>query len=141
MKKLDVYLANLGVANVKMHNLHWNIKGFAFPQVHVYLEKLYDGINEKFDAVAEIQKMMGEYPKASLKEYLEISSIKELESKDYAIEEALNIALEYLKDMKKLALEIREEAGKDDLFQVSNLMEDHVSEYDKEIWFLESMIK
>lgn len=141
MKKLDVYLANLGLANVKMHNLHWNIKGFAFPQIHEYLEKLYDSINEKFDEVAEIQKMMGEYPKASLKEYLEIASIKEIESKDYSIDEALKMVYEYLKEMKKLSLEIREEYSKEDKFQVVNMMEDHISGYDKEIWFLESMIK
>lgn len=140
MKKLDVYLANLAVANIKMHNLHWNIKGLSFPQVHIYLEELYDGILEKYDEVAEIQKMMGDFPIASMKEYLEIASIKEIESKDYKIEEALKIVLEYQEEMKKLALAIRKEANEKDVFQIANMMEDHISSYDKDIWFINNMI-
>ena len=40
--------------------------------------------------------------------------------------------------MKELALEIREKA---DDFVLSNMMEDHVTDYNKEIWFMESMLK
>lgn len=43
--------------------------------------------------------------------------------------------------MRDLALTIREEAGKDDCFVLTNLMEDHVAGYDKHIWFLNNMLK
>lgn len=140
MSKVDIYLANLAVGNVKIHNLHWNVRGFAFKQVHEFLEALYDGVFECYDAVAELQKMQGAYPKASMKEYLEITTVEELESKDYSLKEAVSIAYEYLKEMKKLALEIRAEANAEDNFALANMMEDHVEHYNKNLWFMESML-
>lgn len=138
MKKLDVYLADIAVINVKLHNLHWNVVGPMFKAVHEYLEELYDDFFEKFDEVAEYQKIQGVFPKASLKEYLEISKIDELESKEINQKDALKETLAILKHMKKSALEIAEKA---DDFILSNMMEDHVAGYAKAIWFIESMLK
>lgn len=140
MKKVDVYLANLMVGNVKLHNLHWNVVGTQFKAVHEYLEEIYDDFFEKFDEVAEYQKQIGDYPKASVKEYLEISTVEELESKDYSVKESIEITLELLSKMKELALEILEENDEDN-FVLSNMMEDHITGYNKEIWFMESMLK
>lgn len=139
MKKLDVYLANLLVGNVKLHNLHWNVRGFAFKSIHEYLEELYDDFFEKMDEVAEYSKMHGEFPVASVKDYLDLTSVDEIESKDYSQEESIKIALELIKAQKKLALEIREEAEED--FSLANMMEDHIEGYTKAIWFMESMLK
>lgn len=47
---VKVYLANLAVLNAKLHNLHWNVVGRAFIQVHEYTEGLYDELFEQFDA-------------------------------------------------------------------------------------------
>ncbi len=140
-KKLDLYLANLGVNYVKLHNLHWNVIGRGFKQVHEYLEALYDETTESFDEVAEYQKMVGEYPKASLEEYLKIATIKELESKDYSIEDALKIAVEDQKLMRDLATEIRNEADEKGEFILVALMEGEVEAQNKHIWFIESMLK
>lgn len=140
-KKLDLYLANLAVNYVKLHNLHWNVVGRGFKQVHEYLEDMYDETTESFDEVAEYQKMVGEFPKASLKDYMEIATIKELESKDYAIEDALKIAVDDLKLMRDLATEIRNEADEKGEFTLVALMEGEVEAQLKHIWFIESMLK
>ena len=79
MKK--TYLANLMTGNVLLHNLHWNVEGRAFKQVHEYLELLYDDAFSKYDEVAERMKMDGELPSATLKEYLDQTNISELEEK------------------------------------------------------------
>ena len=71
MNKLNTYLANLAVLNVKFHNIHWNVVGKQFVQVHEFTESLYDAFFEQYDAVAETLKMRNVYPVASLKEYLE----------------------------------------------------------------------
>lgn len=138
MKKLDIYLANLLVGNVKLHNLHWNVKGPNFVGAHEHLEGLYDDFFEKYDEVAEYQKMNGLYPKASVKEYLELTNVNELESKDYSVKEALELATALIKKQKDLALEIREEASEEE-FELANMMEDHIAGYNKELWFMESM--
>jgi starvation-inducible DNA-binding protein len=140
-KKLDIYVANLAVNYIKLHNLHWNVVGKAFKQVHEYLESLYDETTESLDAVAEHQKMTGKFPKASLKEYLEIATIKELESKEYSIEDAFKIALDDQKLLRKLATEIRNEADEKGEFTLVALMEDEVAAQNKRIWFIESMLK
>ena len=138
---MNQYVADLAVLNVKFHNLHWNVVGENFEQAHVYLEKLYDDFFLKFDEVAERIKMLGEFPKASIKEYLEITSITELEDKDISVKEALTVAQTELKGLKALALDIRKEAENNDDFVTIGLMEDHVGVYDKEIWFIASAIK
>lgn len=140
-KKLDVYLANLAVNFVKLHNLHWNVVGKTFKQAHEYLEEIYDETAESFDAVAEYQKMAGKYPKASFKDYLEIATIKELESKDYTTKESFDIVLEDLKLMRKLATEIRNEADEKGEFSLVAMMEDEVASQTKKIWFIESTLK
>ena len=140
-KKLDVYLANLAVNYIKLHNLHWNVLGKTFKQAHEYLEEMYAATTESLDEVAEYQKMVGEYPKASLKDYLEIATIKELESKDFSNDEAFQIALDDQKLMRKLATEIRNEADEKGEFTLVALMEDEVAAQNKHIWFIESTLK
>lgn len=140
MKNLDLYLSNLLVGNVKLHNLHWNVVGLQFKAVHEYLEALYDDFFEKYDEVAELQKQLGEFPKASLKEYLEITDIKELGAEEIQAKTAIEEALVLIKSQRDLADKIRREAN-DSEYAISNMMEDHIAGYDKEIWFMESMMK
>ena len=142
MKNLNTYLANLAVINIKLHNLHWNIVGSQFVPVHEYLEAEYDKANERLDEIAELIRMSGEFPVANLKEYLEISTIKEIEtSKETSTKEALEITLSDIKLQKNLALEIRKESDEADNFPVANAMENHIEDYNKQIWFIESSLK
>lgn len=134
-KKLDIYLANLAVLNAKFHHLHWNVKGERFQPVHEKLEEFYDEFFEYYDAVAEYMKMQGEFPQTTYREYLEITTVQELESKSISIGEALDIAKQELEALKALCLEIRAEAS-DEEFLLSNMLEDHVESYTKSIWFL-----
>ncbi|MDK8276797.1 MAG: DNA starvation/stationary phase protection protein [Peptoniphilus duerdenii] len=142
MTKLNTYLANLAVINIKLHNLHWNVVGSQFVSVHEYLESEYDKAGERLDEVAEIIRMSGEFPVANLKEYLEISTIKEIEtSKEISIKETLEIVLSDIKLQKELAIQIRKEANETDDFPVANAMEDHIEDYNKQIWFINSSLK
>lgn len=139
--KLDIYLANLAVNYIKLHNLHWNIVGKAFKQAHEYLEALYDGTTESLDAVAEYQKMTGAFPNAALADYLKLATIKELESKQYSIEDAFKIVLDDQKLLRTLATEIRNEADEKNEFGLVALMEGEVAGQTKTIWFIESTLK
>ncbi len=65
MKHLDLlqkYIANLNIWNVKLHNLHWNVVGINFLQIHEFLEEIYDNVGEQFDEVAELLKAKREMP-------------------------------------------------------------------------------
>lgn len=140
--KKQIYLSDLAVANAYLHNLHWNVKGPQFKSVHEYLESLYDQIFEMYDEVAERMKMDGVYPLANLKEYLEATDLKELETEvDYTEKDALTKALELYKHLRKHAVEIREAADEKGEFWWVAMMEDQCAIFDKEIWFMEQAKK
>ena len=139
--KSNKYLANINVNYVKLHNLHWNVLGLQFKPVHEYLEGLYDSMHEILDEVAELLKMNGEYPLASLKDFLAVAEIEELESKDYSVKESLEIALADIKLLKANALELRALAALEDFYPLQVMMEDHLANYNKVVWFIESMLK
>ena len=137
-KKLNPYLSDLVVMYLKLHDLHWNVKGMQFVPVHQYTESRYEDMSEKFDAVAELIIMQGEKPVSSIKEYLELASIKELAKGDYRDEEVLKIVLSDLEHLRAEALDIHESCS--DNFSVVAMMEEHIAGYDKELWFLKSMM-
>ncbi|MBN2540605.1 MAG: DNA starvation/stationary phase protection protein [Bacilli bacterium] len=141
VNKLNQYLSDIGVLNVKLHNLHWNVKGRGFHQAHVYLETLYDDLFEKFDEIAERIKMLGFYPKASLKEFLSTSNVQELESKDYSVTEAFQTVLDDYMNLRQKATEIRETTNAIDDFGTVSILEDHILGYDKQLWFIRSELK
>lgn len=140
-KKINAYLANIAVSYVKAHNLHWNVVGGAFKPTHEYLESMYDGFGEELDAVAEILKMHDQMPLASMKDYLAVATVKELDSKEVSIPEALKIALDDVLLLKSQAEDIRKAADSEDLYDVVAHMEDSLSGYNKTIWFVRSMLK
>lgn len=139
-EKLNKYLADTAVMYIKLHNLHWNVYGLQFKAVHEYLEDLYDTFTENMDEIAELIRMKGEYPAASLDAYLKLTSIKELPSEKIANKKALAIVLEDLKAMDKEAKDVRATADEDDIFDVVMMMEDQVAFYQKAIWFISQML-
>lgn len=138
--KLNQYLSNLAVLNVNLHNIHWNVEGSRFIEVHQFTETIYDDFFEKYDSVAEMLKMKGEKPLVKLSDYLVNASIKELDSDKFTSTEALELVQEYLNEMKKLATEIRNEADEDGDFEVVAEFEGHVSGYSKNLWFIKSIL-
>ena len=137
----NAYLANIGVAYIKLHNLHWNVVGSQFKAVHEYLETLYDALADVLDEVAELLKMDGEMPLASLKSYLAVATIEELEEKDVSVKDSLAIVLADLELLKAQAEALRLAADAEDHYPLANAMEDHLSNYSKNIWFVRSMLK
>lgn len=139
-EKLNVYLSNLSVLNANLHNIHWNVEGKRFVQVHEFTEELYDDFFEKYDAIAELLKMKGKKPLVTLSDYLQNATIDELDKDQFSCRESYEIVLDYLNEMKNLATEIRNEADQDGDFEVVAEFEDHVAGYSKNIWFVKSIL-
>ena len=140
--EVNKQIANLGVGYIKFHNLHWNVVGGQFKPVHEYLEVLYDRLSDSLDEVAEVLRMKDEYPVASLKGFLELSEIKEIEeSKDIHYEKVLKILLDDLAIIKNQAKIVRNYALEDDIIVLIDSMEGIISSIDKELWFIRSMLK
>ncbi len=139
-KKLCKYLANLNVLNVKLHNIHWNVVGPQFTSVHNFTEEAYDTLFGYYDDVAEILKMRGHYPHASLAKYLEATSIKEIESEDIGVEQALKTVSDDFDEMLELAFIIRREADEQGDVTLVSTLEDQIAYYQKNLWFIKSML-
>ena len=139
--KMNAYLSDLAVMNIKLHNLHWNVTGLNFMATHEFTEGLYDDLFIKLDDVAEQIKVLGEIPLSRLSDYIANSSIEELEGRDFSTKEVIDILLDDLKKLRNDAFTIREIANEEDDFATVAMFEEHVASYDKNLWFLRSMSK
>lgn len=139
MKKLNVYLSNLAVLNAKFHNLHWNVVGKEFVQIHQFTESAYDSFFEQYDEVAELLKMRGEYPLVKLEDFVKNATVKELAAKDFTVKEVLDIVEGDFKLMMDMSTEIRNEADKANDFVVVAKFEEYVAGYQKNLWFIKAI--
>lgn len=139
MEKLNVYLSNLAVLNVKFHNLHWNLVGKQFVQLHQFTEESYDNLFEQYDTVAELLKMRNLFPLARLSDYLKVATVNELDSNEVSVDVVLSTLDHDFKLMLDLATEIRNEADKVNDFVVVSVFEGYVASYQKHLWFLKAI--
>ena len=110
--KLNIFLSNLAVINVKIHNLHWNVVGPNFFVVHKMTEKLYQMFQLQYDQVAEMMKMQNQMPLVTMAEYLDNTTIEEIEGRDYTDLEVLELLETDCQNIMALAKDIRDEADK-----------------------------
>jgi len=136
--KLNKYLSDLHVLNVKLHNLHWNVIGKQFFRLHDFTEELYDDLFEKFDEIAELIKMRDEKPLARVEDYLKNTSIEELDKNSFTCDEVLAELEKDFTNLKNQATEIRNDADDANDFEVVAVMEDHVGDYSKTLWFVKA---
>ncbi|MGL5382045.1 MAG: Dps family protein [Culicoidibacterales bacterium] len=136
--EMNNFLANLNVMYVKLHNLHWNVTGMGFFEIHVKLEELYTDITLDLDEVAERILTIGHKPLASLKEYLQVATISEIASQNIKATAAIQVAIaDYviLLQQSQAILALAEEAN--DL-GTQDLMGGLISKYEKTLWMLEA---
>jgi starvation-inducible DNA-binding protein len=138
-ENVQTYLSNVSVLITKLHNLHWNVEGKRFMQMHNFTEELYDYFFEMYDEVAELLKMKGEMPLSTMEDYLEAATIEEVEAKAFTPDEVLAIVEDDLKEMKEMAVEIRNQADEDGDFEVVGEFEEHVGDYSKNLWFIRAI--
>ena len=141
VEKLNLYLANLNVLYRKVQNYHWNIVGAGFFSVHEKLEEYYDAINEQIDDVAERILSIGGRPLGTLKDYLEITTIKEAENKEISIPEAVADVKKEFEAMLKLVKEVKEAADEENDYGTSALVDEYINTYEKNLWMLNAYLK
>jgi starvation-inducible DNA-binding protein len=82
--ELNRQLSNWNVLNTKLHNFHWYVKGENFFTLHEKFEEFYNEAATNVDAIAERILTVEGRPVATLKEYLEGSSIQEAAGNEVA---------------------------------------------------------
>ncbi|EHI56794.1 hypothetical protein HMPREF9333_00044 [Johnsonella ignava ATCC 51276] len=139
--KMNVYLANQEVMYIKLHNLHWYVKGKSFFTLHAKFEELYDQAAEILDEVAERLLSLGESPIASFKKALSATAVKELDDVPVSSVDAVKILLKdveyWIKDTKEIADLADDEGDK----VTSDMFNGYLKEYQKLDWMLKSYVE
>jgi len=138
---LKTTLADAFVLYFKAHSYHWNVEGSDFQEYHSFLGKLYEGIFESIDHIAELIRTLDVYAPTSLNRIKELSSIEE--SADI-IPDARTMLLNLKSDNDKyLATLYRayNEAEQASEFGVSNSIQGMITEAEKNAWMLRSFTK
>ncbi|MDR3021972.1 MAG: DNA starvation/stationary phase protection protein [Clostridiales bacterium] len=135
---MNVYLANQQIMFVKLHNLHWYIKGENFFSLHAKFEDLYDSCAEIIDEVAERMLMIGHTPVASLASSLKLAKITELADKPIKAAEAVKILHEDVLFWIDASKNIHELANKEGDFGTADIFAKYLGEYQKLSWMLKS---
>ena len=138
---LNVYLANLATLDIKFHNLHWNVEGKDFFSAHQLTEKLYEQAQDELDELAEYLRSYELVPPSTMKEYLELATIKETESRIYSCEEVFETVLEDLQTQRNLAVDLRQELDDLNWYTGVAILEDAIASYSKTIWMIRATLK
>lgn len=140
-KDMNKYLSNLNVLYVKLHNYHWNVVGEGFFTLHAKLEEIYNGINDEIDVIAERIMMIGGKPLASLREYISNSTLKEADSNDIKSKELIESVLSDFKVLLEDSKNLYSLADNNGDAVTSSVIENSISNYEKNIWMLNSYLK
>ena len=140
-EKLNLYLVNLNVLYRKVQNYHWNVVGKGFFTIHAKLEEFYDKINEQVDDVAERILSIGARPYGTLKDYLELTTIKEAENKEISVHDVLISVKADFESMLTLVKEIKVTADDENDYGTSAMLDEYISVYEKNLWMLNAYLK
>ncbi|WP_307892306.1 Dps family protein [Bacillus swezeyi] len=124
-------VANWTVLYMKLHNYHWYVKGKDFFTLHEKFEELYTEAAVYIDDLAERLLAMQGSPVGTMKECLELSSIKEADGSESSEQMVQNIyddfstVAEELKSGIELAEEVNDETTGDMFLSIHQSLEKH----------------
>jgi starvation-inducible DNA-binding protein len=136
---LNKQIANWSILYVKLHNYHWYVKGSQFFTLHAKFEELYNEAALHIDELAERVLAIKGKPLATMRAYLQASSVKEADDNESANEMVASIIGDFetvigeLKQGMKAAEEAHDETTGDMLLAIHTSLEKHV-------WMLSSFL-
>lgn len=137
---LNVLLADEAVLYTKTRKSHWNVTGIHFHDQHLFLETMYQDIQEYADDVAERVRKLGHHAIGTMKDFLNASHLLETTdtSNGYSIlNDLLNdheTIIRVCREAAVIADEKCKDSGTNDF--LINLMQKH----EKYAWMLRSML-
>ncbi len=138
-KGLSRILAESFLLYMKTHNYHWNVKGPMFQTLHVMFEEQYTELWNALDEIAERIRSLGFAAPGTLKEYLKLASIKEIDGVP-AAEDMIRDVLagsEAVSRLSRDVLALADKAGDD---PTVDLLTERMQIHEKNAWMLRSLI-
>jgi len=137
---LACLLADTYVLYVKTQNFHWNVKGPNFYSLHKMFEEQYQELATAVDEIAERIRSLGFPTPASLKQFLQLTNIKE----ELGAVSAQGMVKQLAKDhetLKKTAMKVFPVAQKAEDEATVDLLINRMEVHEKTQWMLESSLE
>lgn len=136
---LNKQVADWNVLFVKLHNYHWYVKGESFFTLHTKFEEFYNEAALHIDEIAERILALQSEPVASMKEYLEISSLQEATGKEDAKEMVQSIIDDFAAMIEELkaGVEVAQEANDE---TTAGMLTDIHTDLEKHVWMLTAFL-
>ena len=136
---LNQQLANWNVLYVKLHNYHWYVKGLNFFTLHEKFEQFYNDASTNLDEISERILTIGGMPIATLREYLEVTTLTEGNRELNAIDMVADLIADYeiIVSESKIVINLAEE---NDDEETADLFRDKICDIQKQLWMLKAFI-
>jgi starvation-inducible DNA-binding protein len=138
-QNLSLLLADSYVLYAKTQNFYWNITNPQFYSIRLFLKSELEGLSHAHEKIGERIRTLGERFSGSLKQFLDMTSLKESDG-DLTAEEML---LELIHDHEKICRFIRDRiiliSKLDDAGTVALLVK-QLSAHEKSTWMLRSQL-
>ncbi len=145
-KKVSVQLSKLladeYVLYTKTRNAHWNIEGPDFHAMHLFFESQYEQLDEIMDSVAERIRTLGHYAPGTLKSFLQLTHLTELNDRSNdsigfigELLEGQESVIEFIRGNINAFADEFSDQGTSDF--ITGLMEEH----EKMAWMLRAHLK
>ena len=133
---LNQAVADLYVAHVALHQVHWYMRGRGFLVWHPKVDENMEALDGQLDEISERLITLGGSPFSTLTEFLQNSEIEEEAGEYRNVEESLERVLaiyRYLSELFQKGLDATDEEGDD---VTNGIFADAKTETDKTIWML-----
>ena len=133
---LNQAVADLYVAHVALHQVHWYMRGRGFLVGHPKVDEYMEALDGQLDEISERLITLGGSPFSTLTEFLQNSEIEEEAGEYRNVEESLERVLaiyRYLSELFQKGLDVTDEEGDD---VTNGIFADAKTETDKTIWML-----
>ena len=133
---LNQAVADLYVAHIALHQVHWYMRGRGFQVWHPKMDEYMDSLDGYLDEISERLITLGGKPYSTLTEFLQHSEIEEEEGEFRNVEESLERVLaiyRYLIALFQNALDVTDEEGDD---VTNDIFVGAKAELEKTVWML-----
>jgi len=138
--KLNILLANYQVHFHKLQGFHWNVKGRDFFELHEQFENMYSRAYAYIDEIAERIRVFGKTPVSTIREYIDMAEIKEIEldvSGEFMVNEILNDFELLLSHM----IDVTESAAEHGDVGTVDMINSFIKHMEKDHWMLTAWLK
>ena len=133
---LNQAVADLYVAHIALHQVHWYMRGRGFQVWHPKMDEYMDSLDGYLDEISERLITLGGKPYSTLTEFLQHSEIEEEVGEFRNVEESLERVLEiyrYLITLFQRALDVTDEEGDD---VTNDIFVGAKADLEKTVWML-----